>query len=91
MWARCTTATPELNGCGNPCAGVVTLDEISGIFETFEDNKCYVVAGTFTIFDGILVPDGVNCAKITVPSDSGLALITAHIPRPSFAPHPTKR
>ena len=67
------------NGCGDPCADVITLDEISGPFDTIEDSKCYVVDGTFQgIFDRILVPSRVDCAKITVPSGSGLSGIEAH-------------
>ena len=62
--------TPELNGCGEPCADVVTIDKISGtFFDAIEDNKCYVFDGTFFLGE-ISVPEGVNCAKITVPSDS---------------------
>ena len=73
------------NGCGDPCADVITLDEISGPFDTIEDSKCYVVDGTFQgIFDRILVPSRVDCAKITVPSGSSLNEIWAHIPRPVF-------
>ena len=67
------------NGCGDPCADVITLDEISGPFDTIEDSKCYVVDGTFQgIFDRILVPSRVDCAKITVPSGSSLGAIIAH-------------
>ena len=77
--------TGELNGCDKPCeGGVVTLDEISEFFDA-EDNKCYVVKGTFPS-STLTVPDGVNCAKITVPSDSSLRGIIAHLPRPSYMP-----
>ena len=80
----------EKNGCGEPCEGdVVTLDETSGVFDAIEDNKCYVVDGTFPS-KLLFVPSGVNCAKITVPSDSGLSGISAHLPRPSFAPRCAK-
>ena len=78
----------EKNGCGEPCEGdVVTLDETSGVFDAIEDNKCYVVDGTFT---GIIVPDGVSCAKITVPEGAKLQGIDAHLPRPSFDSTPNE-
>ncbi len=80
--------TVEKNGCGEPCADVVTISPTS--FPTIESGTCYVVDGTFPS-NGITVPDGVNCAKITVPSGSSLGAIDAHLLRPSFAPHPTKR
>ena len=70
----------EKNGCGEPCAEIVTISSTS--FPTIESGTCYVVDGTFPSSD-ITVPDGVNCAIITVPSDSGLLGITAHLPRPS--------
>ena len=58
----------ELNGCNKPCEGdVVTLDEITGIFDAVEDNKCYEVEGTQATESGVVVvPEGVKCAKITV-------------------------
>ncbi|CAH0365327.1 unnamed protein product [Pelagomonas calceolata] len=59
----------ELNGCDEPCADVVTIDSPS--FPTIESGTCYVFDGMFPS-GGIGVPDGVNCVKITVPSDSGL-------------------
>ena len=80
--------TAEKNGCGEPCADKITISSTS--FPTVESGTCYVVDGTFP--SSILtVPDGVDCAKITVPSGSSLNGIRAHLPRPSFAPHPTKR
>ena len=77
----------EKNGCGQPCAGVETLNT-----EPFhiESNICYVVDGTFPSGD-IEVPEEVECAKITVPSGSGLFVIGAHLPRPSFVPRETLR
>ena len=72
------TPTP-LNGCGEPCADVITL---SSSFPTIESGTCYVVDGTFPS-STLTVPDGVDCANITVPSDSSLSGINAHFPRPS--------
>ena len=57
----------ELNGCGQTCAEVVTLDEIPGIFNA-EDNKCYEVEGEQPASSVVLVKEGVKCAKITVRS-----------------------
>jgi len=75
------TAAPTvaLNGCGKPCADVVTISSTSfptdgiltGIYPTIESDNCYVVDGTFPKGD-IKVPTEVNCAKITVPSSSGI-------------------
>ena len=70
--------TVEKNGCGEPCAGVETLSSTPFLIES---DICYVVDGFF--FPGfpggrINVRDGVNCAKITVPSGSGLSGIEAH-------------
>ena len=78
----------ELNGCGEPCAQVVTINSPS--FPTIESGTCYVVDGTFP--SGVLtVPDAVDCAKITVPEGAKLQGILAHLPRPSFAPRNTLR
>ena len=66
--------TAEKNGCGEPCADKITISSTS--FPTVESGTCYVVDGTFP--SSILtVPDGVDCAKITVPSDSSLLGIVA--------------
>ncbi len=80
----------EKNGCGEPCAEIVTINSPeSPPFPTIESGTCYVVDGTF--FAALIVPEGVECAKITVPKGSSLNGIVAHLPRPSFAPRPTKR
>ena len=80
------TAAPELNGCGEPCAGVVTISSTSFLIES---DVCYVVNGMFP--SGVIkIPDGVDCAKITVPSGSGLFGIDAHLPRPSSVASPAK-
>ena len=44
-----------------------------------------MVDGTFPSKD-ILVPLGVNCAKITIPTGSTIDEIDADLPRPSFCP-----
>ena len=65
----------ERNGCGEPCAEVITINSPS--FPTIESGTCYVVDGTFP--SGVItVPDGVDCVKVTVPSDSSLNGIDAH-------------
>ena len=61
----------EKNGCGEPCKAVVTLNTEPGPFDPIESGTCYVVDGTFpegSLFISPFVPDGANCAKITVPS-----------------------
>ena len=65
----------EKNGCGEPCAEIVTINSPS--FPTIESGTCYVVDGTFPS-DALIVPDGVNCAKVTIPSGSGLNGMDAH-------------
>ena len=79
--------TVEKNACGEPCAGVETLNTVPFHIES---GTCYVVEGTFPS-NGITVPDGVECAKITVPKGSGLFEIRAHSRVFLFAPRPTKR
>ena len=76
------TPTP-LNGCGNPCADVVTISSTS--FPLIDSGTCYVVDGTFPS-KYIFVPLGVDCAKITIPTGSTIDEIDAHLPRPSFCP-----
>ena len=76
----------EKNGCCDPCADVITTSATS--FPTIESDTCYVVDGTFPS-STLTVPDGVDCAKITVPSGSTISYIKAHLPRPAFCP--TKR
>ena len=80
----------ETNGCGEPCAGVRTIDSCPGTgSEGFlaESDVCYVVDGKL-VPCGIIVPDEVKCAKITVPSGSSLEPgFSAHLPRLSFDPH----
>ena len=63
-----------------PCKETKILTEIE-VSTRIESDICYVVDGFF--FPGfpggrINVRDGVNCAKITVPSGSGLSGIEAH-------------
>ena len=99
-----TLIPPELNGCGEPCADVVTLDEAAldtdveeggndvYVFD-WEPNTCYIIDGIFyeNAFSPVLKvqsPAG-RCAKITVPSGSSLNGIQAHLPCPVFCP--TKR
>ena len=76
----------EKNGCGEPCGDIITL-AVAPI-DVIEGNKCYVVDGTFdeTI---ISVPQGANCAKITVLSGSSLNSINARLLR-RFYPAPAK-
>ena len=74
-----------------PCKETKILTEIE-VSTRIESDICYVVDGFF--FPGfpggrINVRDGVNCAKITVPSGSTISYIKAHLPRPAFCP--TKR
>ena len=76
----------EKNGCGEPCAGVETLNTVPFHIES---GTCYVVEGTFLA--ALIVPEGVECAKITVPKGSGLNTIRAHSRVFLFAPRPTKR
>ena len=57
----------ELNGCGEPCADVITTS--ATYFPTIESGTCYVFDGTIPS-GGITVPEGVDCAKITVLSGS---------------------
>ena len=76
--------TAEKNGCGELCANVITIElqDRSKEDEPFyvESGTCYVVDGTPPEFDnGITVLDGVNCAKITIPSGSGTEGIGAHL------------
>ena len=77
-----STPTGDLNGCGEAC-DVVTIKEIPDfMFSAIESDKCYEVEGTFP--DSFIdVPEGVNCAKITVPKGSSVGgIFFAHIPRP---------
>ena len=78
----------EKNGCGEPCAEIVTISSTS--FPTIESGTCYVVDGTFPT-SAITVTEGVTCAKITVLEGSGLFDIRAHSRVFLFAPRPTKR
>ena len=78
--------TVEKNGCGEPCLGVETLNTVPFHIES---GTCYVVEGTFLA--ALIVPEGVECAKITVPKGSGLNTIRAHSRVFLFAPRPTKR
>ena len=78
--------TVEKNACGEPCAGVETLNTVPFHIES---GTCYVVEGTFLA--ALIVPEGVECAKITVPKGSGLFEIRAHSRVFLFAPRPTKR
>ena len=78
--------TVALNGCGEPCLGVETLNTVPFHIES---GTCYVVEGTFLA--ALIVPEGVECAKITVPKGSGLFEIRAHSRVFLFAPRPTKR
>ena len=75
-----------------PCADVVTLDDHilgpSTVLELFPDNKCYEVKGTFPS-GGIEFPEEVNCAKLTVPSDSRLNGIRAASRVLFLTPRPT--
>jgi len=64
-------------GCGDEvCAGVIPIT--SKPFPKIESGTCYVVAGTLfngmipDVTDILLVRNVVNCAKIAVPSGSGL-------------------
>ena len=89
-----TVTPPELNGCGEPCADVVTLDEAAldtvvqeegddvYVFD-WEPNTCYKIDGMFYEILKVESPAG-RCAKITVPSSSILNGIIAHLPRPSL-------
>ena len=79
-----TAKTKELNGCGEVCADEITLNSIpSATFSpAIQDGTCYVVDGTFPS-GTITVPHMVKCAKITVPSSSGIRGISAELPRPS--------
>ena len=50
--AQPTVTPPELNGCGEPCADVVTLDEaaldteVNDVYEVdIEPDTCYVIDG----------------------------------------------
>ena len=83
--ALCLLNVGLANGCGE-CAGPITGSSTS--FPTIESGTCYVVDGTFPS-STLTVPDGVDCAKITVPSGSTISYIKAHLPRPAFCP--TKR
>ena len=76
----------EKNGCGEPCAEIVTISSTS--LPTIESDTCYVVDGK--VLATFIVPGGVECAKITVPSGSGLFGIDAHLPRPSSVASPAK-
>ena len=97
--AQPTVTPPELNGCGEPCADVVTLDEAAiaagtteftgDYFTDIEPDTCYVVDGQIWENGGVYSPSlkvEVSCAKITVLSGSRLNGILARLPRPSFAP-----
>ena len=70
------TAEPTVFVCP-PCKETKILTEIEEY--RIESDICYVVDG-FLGFPGgrINVRDGVNCAKITIPSSSGLSGIEAH-------------
>ena len=76
----------EKNGCGEPCAEIVTINSPS--IPTIESGTCYVVDGTIATVAEI--PADINCAKITIPSGSSLNEIAAHLPRPSHG-CPAKR
>ena len=76
-----STPTGDFNGCGEAC-DVVTIKEFPDFMFTIESDKCYEVEGTDTE-SFIVVPNGVNCAKITVPKGSSVGgIFFAHIPRP---------
>ena len=87
-----TAKTKELNGCGEVCADEITLNSIpSATFSpAIQDGTCYVVDGTLAT-KWVTVNYNDKCAKITIASCSSLYGITAHPPRPFFAPRPAKR
>ena len=73
----------EKNGCGQTCLAVETLNSLPFPLGTIESDTCYVVEGTFpSPADALFVSSLVKCAKITIPSGSGLNAIGAHLPRP---------
>ena len=69
--------TVEKDGCGEPCADVIT---VSSSFPTIESGTCYVVDGTFPII--LEVPYGVNCAKIRkhAPREPAAATVLLLLP-----------
>ena len=75
------TGAPQLNGCGEPCAGVVSIK--AKPFPPIEAGTCYVIDGEYpTTRLGVAVA----CAKITIPKDSSLNAIDVHLPRLFFCP-----
>ena len=83
-----TCLPTEFNGCGELCADVITIS--AKHFLEFLDGTCYVVDGTLAT-KWVTVNYNDKCAKITIASCSSLYGITAHPPRPFFAPRPAKR
>ncbi len=86
--AQPTVTPPELNGCGQPCGTVIPIDDLAFDPLGIEADTCYEIVGDlFSAYDLELSVE-VSCAKITVPSGSGLLGLNAQLPRPAFCPAP---
>ena len=86
--AQPTVTPPELNGCGQPCGTVIPIDDLAFDPLGIEADTCYEIVGDlFSAYDLQLSVE-VSCAKITVPSGSGLLSLNAQLPRPAFCPAP---